>query len=37
VVGLRSDIIIVEGQALINYLLEHSTKKDRAFKGRFQH
>ncbi len=37
VMALRTDITIVEGQELINYLLEHPTKKDRAFKGRFQY
>jgi hypothetical protein len=36
VAALRTDITIVEGQELISYLLEHPTKKDRAFKGRFQ-
>ena len=37
VTALRTDITILEGQELITYLLEHPTKKDRAFKGRFQH
>ena len=35
--ALRTDTSIVEGQELINYLLKHPTKKDKAFKGRFQH
>jgi hypothetical protein len=34
--ALKADNSIVEGQELIKYLLEHPTKKDRAFKGRFQ-
>lgn len=35
--ALRNDSSIVEGQELINYLLEHPTKRDKAFKGRFEH
>jgi hypothetical protein len=34
--ALRMDYSIVEGQELINYLLEHPTKGDKSFKGRFQ-
>jgi hypothetical protein len=34
--ALKTDSSIVEGQELISYLLEHPTKRDRAFKGRFQ-
>lgn len=36
-IALRNDQSIVEGQELINYLLEHPTKRDKAFKGRFEH
>jgi hypothetical protein len=36
VAALRMDISIVEGQELINYLLEHPMKGDKSFKGRFQ-
>ncbi len=34
--ALKTDNSIVEGQELIRYLLEQTTKKERAFKGRFQ-
>jgi len=37
VASLRTDNSIVEGQELVNYLLEHPTKPTVAFKGRFQH
>lgn len=37
VMGFKNDFSIVEGQQLLNYLLENPDNQRVAFKGRFEH